>query len=185
MKKIEKLFVLMYHRLDKKKRIFPNGIKRRLEFGQVKLDTDILDLGGYLAYKTRKSYEECSSVLYPLVNKDYNPKLVLDIGANYGFISVLCAIKMPQAKVLAVEPSKKLIPYIEQNFRLNNVTNYEIIKAICGKSDLNSYNFSINPTSSQDNRVLKPESNWSSETIGMTCIDTVLKDVKPEESVYT
>ena len=57
MKSIKKILTRIYLILDKKRRIFPKGINRTLNFGQIKLHTDILDAGGYDYYNSRKSYE--------------------------------------------------------------------------------------------------------------------------------
>jgi FkbM family methyltransferase len=173
-----------YLKLDKKRILFPKGIARKLSFNKIEFNTDILDDGGYNYYNSRKSYEECSSILYDLINKSINPNLVVDVGANYGFISCIAAIKMPQARIISIEPSKRLVPYIKSNFELNSVKNYRIINSICGETDSDSYYFSINPNSSQDNRVLAPKSNWSAEKTNMISLDTLLGDINSDESVF-
>ena len=181
---IRELLISIYRALDRKRKLFPNGINRTLNFGHIKLNTNILDAGGYTYYNSRKSYEEYMSKLYYLINTALNPKIILDIGANYGFISSISASKMPQAKIIAIEPSKKLIPYIEKNFRLNDVKNYEILNSVCGDDDRSSYSFSINPFSSQDNRVLSPKSNWLIEKSNMISIDSILKNTTVDEPVF-
>jgi len=181
---LKNIMKLMYRKLDKKRRLFPKGKPRTLNIAGIKLKTDVLDAGGYDYYNSRKSYEECSSKLYDLIKDSLNPSLILDIGANYGFISSISSHKMPQAKIIAIEPSKKLIPYIKDNFELNGVKNFEILNSICGESDSNSYIFSIHPDSSQDNRVFAPKSNWVTEKVSMTCIDSVLKDATSSDSVF-
>ena len=118
---IRELLISIYRVLDRKNKLFPNGINRTLNFEHIKLNLNILDAGGYTYYNSRKSYEECMSKIYDLINTALNPRIILDIGANYGFISSISASKMPQAKIIAIEPSKKLIPYIEKNFMLNDV----------------------------------------------------------------
>lgn len=175
---------LIYQKLDKRRVLFPRGIPVVLEIENIKLKSDVLDAGGYDYYKSRKSYEEYASKFYKLVDKAISPSIILDIGANYGFISSISAQRMPNAKVIAIEPSKKMIPYLRENLELNNVQDFEIINSVCGDKDSDTHVFSINPSSSQDNRVLAPKSNWISKQVSMTCIDSVLKDCSPEDSIF-
>ena len=169
--------------LYRKSGLFPKGIKKVYTFGDIKLSINLLDLGGTY-YNSRKSHEEKSSKLYDLIQAYNNPGTFLDIGANYGYISVIASRKFPQAKIIAVEPSKILIHYIHENFKLNNVKNFEVINAICGDSNNDSHSFSNNPSSSQDNRVIGTNNRWSKQTVPMYNINTLLEDAKNNEPVF-
>ena len=180
---IRKFFLRLYKRLDKKQRLFPNGLKKNLKIGEISLIINELDSGG-LYYDSRKSYEELSSKLYDLIYEEYKPKIFLDIGANYGFISLISSLKIPSAKIIAVEAGKSLTPYIIENFRNNNIREGEVLNAICGEKDENTFNFSINPNTSQDNRVIGDNPAWKIEQVPMISIDTILKDCKDNEPVF-
>lgn len=184
MKAFDKFLVGLYLKLDKKKILYPKGKERIKDFGQIKLKSDVLDGGGYHYYDSEKSYQEISSKLYDLINDALLPKFVLDIGANYGFISSVAALKMPQAKIIAVEPSEKLIPYIEANFESNKLKNYEILNSLCGNTVSDSHDFAINPYSSQDNRVVSPDANWVSKKISMVSIDSILGNINANDGVF-
>ena len=67
---------------------------------------------------------------------------------------------------------------------LNHIKNYEILNSVCGHNDRSSYSFSINPFSSQDNRVSSPKSNWLIEKSNMISIDGILKDMPVDEPVF-
>ena len=62
-----------------------------------------LEKGGK-AYFSKRSFQEVINPFYKLVQETYNPDVVLDIGANYGFTSNLFANVFKNAEVFAVEP---------------------------------------------------------------------------------
>ncbi len=49
------------------------------------------------------------------------PGLVLDVGANTGFYSLLALVASPQNRVLAFEPDPGVLPALRRNLRLNAV----------------------------------------------------------------
>jgi FkbM family methyltransferase len=57
----------------------------------------------------------------------FEPKVILDLGANVGFASVLFANRFPTAKIFAIEPD-------EQNFRVaqKNTSPYDNIRLVKG-----------------------------------------------------
>ncbi len=140
----------------------------------IKLTINALEKGGQ-AYLDRSSYQEVINPLYKLIQEKYNPNLVFDIGANYGFISVLYAKIFIQAKVIAIEPSNWLCNYIEINKKKNNCDNIEIVRAICDEISGDTKGFSINPVHSQDNRVDAPSGLWRKENVITTSIDAIIE----------
>jgi FkbM family methyltransferase len=54
----------------------------------------------------------------------------MDVGANEGFFSVLAASLVgPSGRVIAVEPQRRLHPWLEENFRLNDLHNVRLVRA--------------------------------------------------------
>jgi FkbM family methyltransferase len=54
----------------------------------------------------------------------------LDMGANEGFFSVMGAkLCGPHGRVVAVEPQNRMIPVIQENLRLNGLSNVTIVDA--------------------------------------------------------
>ena len=91
--------------------------------------------------------EPFSNLGYSIIeNKVYEPKtvtifhsainkgdIVLDIGANEGFFSVLAGqIIGKHGKVIAIEPQKRLIDIIEINFSINQLANFRIYNKLFG-----------------------------------------------------
>jgi len=68
--------------------------------------------------------------------------------------------------------------------RLNHITNYEFIDAICGEEERTDVGFATNPYSSQDNRVIAPKKSWKVEIKKMVSLDKLLKDIDNSTSVF-
>jgi FkbM family methyltransferase len=73
----------------------------------------------------QNTYEKCE--LDILLNNNFPKNLIFwDIGANVGLYSVLLAKKYPDGKVISFEPNLRLHSLLENNFALNEVSNYLI-----------------------------------------------------------
>lgn len=169
--------------LKTKRILSPNGRSKLLKFHDIELKINELDEGGK-QYDSRKSFEEIANPLYPLIEKFNSPRLFVDIGANYGFISIIASKQFPNAKLIMVEPGRRLGEYIVDNMKLNNITNYEFIDAICGEEEKTDVGFATNPYSSQDNRVIAPKKSWKVEKKKMVSLDELLKNVDSTTSVF-
>lgn len=77
--------------------------------------------------------DETDSDEYELNNIDLKGKIVLDIGANLGFISQKL-LKKGAGYAILVEPNYKLTPYIHQNLSGNGYSNYEIVNVGLGSA---------------------------------------------------
>lgn len=62
-------------------------------------------------------------------------RVVLDIGANLGFFSLVAAKINPRCRVLAVEPYSANVNVINQNVKLNSLTNIEVEAIALGSAD--------------------------------------------------
>jgi FkbM family methyltransferase len=169
--------------LKTKRILSPNGRAKVLKFHDISLKINEIDAGGK-QYDSRKSFEEILNPLYKLIQQELNPSAFLDIGANYGFISIIAAKYFPSAKLILVEPGVNLAQYIKDNMALNNITNYEFIDAICGEEEKTDVGFAINPYSSQDNRVVAPRKSWKVEMKKMVSIDGLLGNVDSTSAVF-
>lgn len=175
--------ILRHLELRLKKMLYPNGKSKVLEFGEIKLKINEVDEGGK-QYDSKKSFEEITNPLYLLIENKIHPELFIDIGANYGFISIVAAKHFPKGKIIMVEPGRKLGEYIQQNMQLNGISNFEFHDAICGKEENKGIDFATNPFSSQDNRVIAPKKNWKTEKKKMVSVDGLLKDVSNTTPVF-
>lgn len=147
---------------------------KTLNVNDVHLMIEASDPGGK-HYKTKGSYEELSNPLYAEISSEFNPTLTIDVGANYGFTGIVFARAFPSSKVILIEPSGKLCRYINYNFKLNNISNFEVIHAICGSFSCKQMTFSINPMNSQDNRVIAESSDWHTEIVPTITLNDVIQ----------
>ena len=118
--------------------------------GVILRDFDPRDLAWY---QQRKAYEESVSSLYFLIYQS-GIRNFCDVGANYGLIGILA--KQHGLRVLCVEADPGLIAKIEANFAGNDLHCSALINAIAGASRITDSIFSLNPSSSLDNRVCMP-----------------------------
>jgi len=59
--------------------------------------------------------------------------VVVDVGANIGYFSMLAAKKTgPSGKVFTIEPMQQANTWLKKNFKLNNFENYEILEVAIG-----------------------------------------------------
>ena len=155
---------------------FLYGLRRdqTLQVGDVSLTVDMLDMGAR-AYRSNKAIETVKNPLYPLVARCLKPDLAIDVGANYGLVTCVLAKRMNAARVVAVEPSKALMNYLKRNVARNCSGRVDIINAVCCETDNEQVAFSLNPLSSQDNRVHAPSNRWRKQLVESVSLDSIIR----------
>lgn len=122
-------------------------------------------------YRQRGCYEEVASPLYNLLKLE-GYSVFVDVGANYGLISILAKKRHPSIKVYALEADPRLVPVIERNFALNGIKDAEVFNVIAAATDKADATFSLNPNSTLDNRVAM--SNWQSVNVQAVSLSSLL-----------
>lgn len=158
-------------------------LDQTIKINDLFLTIDSCDYGG-TQYNSKGSFEELAIPLYTEINEIFKPDMVLDIGANYGFTGLVFARRFPDAEIVLIEPCKKLCNYIHQNFKLNSFSNIEVINAICDDTIQDRMRISINPQSSQDNRVIPAGKNWKTETVPSVTIDGIMRSKVTKRFVF-
>lgn len=109
------------------------------------------DLGLMPLLASKGSFEE--PLTHFFLNTIKQGDTILDIGANYGYFTVLAGMLTgPQGKVYAYEPSKKIVTYLQDNVNMNyiNVHTEVINKAVYStETELEFYTaerYSVNST---------------------------------------
>lgn len=149
-----------------------NNLKEIINFKEYKLTIDDTDSGG-LMYDSKGSYEEINNKLYQEIEDLFAPDVIIDVGANYGFMSIVLFKYFSNAKIIAIEASYKLINFIELNFKDNNINKFQIINAICAEKSSELRDFSQNPWGSQDNRVIGENENWKTDRINTVSLNDI------------
>jgi FkbM family methyltransferase len=153
------------------------GLRRyqSLQVGDISLDVDMLDMGGR-AYRSKKAFETVNNPLYALISYCLKPDLAIDVGANYGLVTCVIAKQMETANVVAIEASRNLIAYLSRNVARNCPGRVSVVNAVCCQTECEKVGFSINPLSSQDNRVRAPSNHWSKELVDSVTLDSVIRE---------
>ncbi len=111
------------------------------------------------------------------------PHLFLDIGANYGFSSLLHFVLNPSCRFVAVEPNPSLVPFIQVNLQRAGCHHFTVLNAIASSTNSDAATFAINPGYSQDSRVVGPP-GWRQVTVPAVTIDQLTADVPQDTFVY-
>lgn len=139
-------------------------------------------------YQNEKRRDEFHDPVMKSIVSMLRPQLFVDIGANYGFTSLLHRHLNPDAVLVAVEMSPLVVPFIRKSFEVNGVAEAKatIVHAACGEAP-GSIKTRLNVFGSADNRVTPATADkfLSSDevTIPVISIDQLLWDVTAEMSV--
>lgn len=126
-------------------------------------------------YKNNDFWTLSKSEVFDCIRDQYKPKIVIDVGANVGFMTVLFAKKFQDSVILSVEPNINLIPIIESNLKDNDLKNVQIINEIVGSECKKSQTFQVNNVLSVDSRVNGLTKNYSISEVEQTSIDKLLE----------
>lgn len=153
-----------------------------IDFGYFKLTVNIDDWGGR-SYKDPNVWANLVCPIQKEIIQKFKPSIFLDIGANYGFSSLVHLSQNPNCFIIAVEPSPILNTFIIKNFEQNNFKHYQLVKAICADRESSDEKFCLNPYSSQDNRVIGMK-GWKSISVSSTTVNSLLKNAHSKDFVY-
>lgn len=157
----------------------PRGV---CDFGTFGLEIDRRDHGGMM-YESLTYWADLTSPIEAEIVERHRPSLFIDVGANYGFTTLGHHSLNPGCRFVAIEPSPRLLPYLRRNLDSNGLADAEILPQICSDS-LGIGTISLNPSSSQDNRVTG-EGGWASVSVGATTLDAITSSrVAEHDSVF-
>jgi FkbM family methyltransferase len=134
------------------------------------LEENKSDAGWYLQ---RQAFEERHSFLYTLLQREGYGAFI-DVGANYGFISMLARLALPRARILSIEADPRIAALIGQYFQLNRLNLPEVLNVIAGERVSANSTFCLNPHSSLDNRVSIP--GWKAVSVPTFSVGTLLDE---------
>ena len=132
-------------------------------------------------YAQKSVFEEQASTLYKLISEGGFFHFI-DVGANYGYVSLLVGKSSPKTNIQCIEPDVRLSRLIEENFIINGVPAPKIINAIAGDQSQLHSTFALNPHSSLDNRVT--QGGWNQVPVATIRLDDRLFEIPPAERVF-
>ncbi len=154
----------------------------QINFGIFNLTVDSQDKGGTY-YRDPNFFAELNTPLNQYIAKVLKPEVCIDIGANYGFTSLITLTHNPIAKLIAVEASPKLLPFLNFNLSQGNSYSCRIINAVCNYCDNEASHFCLNPHGSQDNRVTGA-SSWQRISVPSISLDGIFQEIDYSQNVY-
>jgi len=81
--------------------------------------------------RNNKNYEDNVKKIF--LDKISEGDIVIDVGANIGYFSLLAAKKIgPTGKIIAVEPLEQANNWLKKNFQINNFENCEVLEVAIG-----------------------------------------------------
>lgn len=153
-----------------------------VDFGKFKLTINPQDSGGLRYCRDLNYWSDLIDPIQKEIIELFQPTVFLDIGANYGFTSLLHFSQNPSCLIIAVEPSPLLTKYLDKNFKQNGCKNYILVSSVCSNEESEKHNFSLNPSGSQDNRVTG-DKGWKNVNVSSTTINNLLHDTKSTDFI--
>jgi len=125
-------------------------------------------------------YEQPVAILLENIVKP--DSIVLDIGANIGYFTLIAAQKAKKGKVVAFEPVQELSKKLQQNIRENHFQNIKVVEAAAGESEKDSTIY-LSTSENSGMSSLQPPENFSglSQAVKIINIDQWIKQSEIEK----
>jgi FkbM family methyltransferase len=153
----------------------------RVEFGRFRLSVDPRDAGG-AQYRDPSYWAELESPIERDIVRRFSPELFVDVGANYGFTSLVHHSLNPAARIVVVEPSPRVAAFLRRNLDENDCSSAALIEGVCSDSEGDS-SLALNPYSSQDNRVVG-EQGWPTINRRSVLLSSLIETAHPRGFTY-
>lgn len=105
----------------------PNNKSLKLSSGEEHWITNQLFWHGWSGYEP-----EVTPIFFKLAQQ---ARGVLDVGAHFGFFSILAALANPAAQVIAMEPLQRVFERLKQNVELNSLSNIECLQVAASANE--------------------------------------------------
>ncbi len=135
-----------------------------------------VDKSGATVYRSEDFILFSQNKFFQEIEHHYSPKLVIDVGANVGFSTLVFARVFPNADIISVEPNYRLIEIIKKNCKDNNINNVKILQKAVGESGNSHIAFQINNIMSVDSRVAGLTEDYEICRVEQTSIDRIVSD---------
>jgi FkbM family methyltransferase len=132
-------------------------------------------------YSQRQAYEERNSRLYPLIAQ-YGFENFVDIGSNVGYVSVLAGKADPALSIISIEADPRLVELISENLSNNTTNDFQVIHALLGLTNESTSSFSLNPSSTLDNRVNIKD--WDQVQVPTRNMQSIASELKLSEKTF-
>ncbi|MBI1803914.1 MAG: FkbM family methyltransferase [Ignavibacteriae bacterium] len=100
--------------------------------------------------------------------------IVIDVGANIGYYTLLASIRVESGKIFAFEPNLKSYLLLEKNVRENNLAQVETLNMAVGP-DAGTMRLYLSPENNGDHR-LYASAGWPSEIVQVIALDPFISE---------
>ena len=145
--------------------------QRVIDFVDFKMRVSNRETGG-IAHETMYWHELGNPLSREIVER-LKPALFVDVGANYGFASLLHHSICRGSRIILIEPNPNLLPFIESNLKAAGCVDFQLVNAVCGDSHDQKVSFAVNAAYSQDSRVSGP-SGWQTVQVASVTLDGLM-----------
>lgn len=145
-------------------RIFKKETIHLNKYGRINLRTNSSDADIFNQVFLDKEYD---------IDMPYQPKFIIDAGANIGLTSIFLAHKFPLSKIISIEPETQNFDLLQRNTAtLSNV--YSLKKALW----ITDGKIALSKSSSNDSHQIK-EMEENSELVNSITLKTILNEYNP------
>lgn len=150
---------------------YNSGSSRKAERNHIVYLLDISRLLDHSIY-FYKVNEPTWENLFKYLNRDF---VVLDIGANIGFLSLNFARACPDGFVFSFEPDSQNFNNLQTNIKLNGFENIKMFKKALGEKSGDAVLFKMYPNNPGANRILStsPEQSRQHENVEVAALDDI------------
>ena len=135
-------------------------------------------------YKGRRYWQEAAHPFFSDICRLFAPTHIIDIGANYGGVAAIAGHYMKDARIVCIEPSQKLIEFIEYNLFSNSIRNFEVINAVASDKSDEKVEIRLHPISSADNRAAGGKDDWKVEYVTSISLKDVIEAQTNIKSIF-
>jgi FkbM family methyltransferase len=154
---------------------YQQGSFREARRDDINLCLDISHLLDHSVY-FHKLNEPAWNTLFSYIQKDF---IVLDIGANIGFLTLNFAKRCPEGYVFSFEPDTENFAALENNILQNDFENIRIFKNALGAKSESALLYKLYANNPGANRILseKPSPPYQVENVEVLVLDDVFEQI--------
>jgi FkbM family methyltransferase len=149
--------------------LYKDPSRRKYNREGIKMNLNISNLVDHYVYYSINKLPITSFISY--LKPD---AIVIDVGTNIGYTTLLLSKACSQGKIIGIEPSKELFKILEDHVNLNAFTNVKCLNVGLGEKNKTVKLYKVNDSNTGMNRILDTnDSTLSSENITIKTLDEV------------
>ncbi len=150
--------------------LYNNPSWRPYDVNGIKMKLNISNLVDHCVY-----FSDDQKALNAFLKHLKSTDVVIDIGANIGYTTLLFSKVCGEGEVISIEPSKELFETIENHIKLNNLNNITPLNVAVGEKEKKAKLYSVSENNSGMNRIFENDTiSFNSEIITIKTLDELV-----------